>query len=250
MDTRDVELTPLSDVFLGVPSGESRTIHHVWNGTNPDPDQSWIRPLPASSDPPCSSDTVGLRVRVYTAGELTGETAKAGIKCGDGKGYIVVIRGGHFRDNGRDYEQPVEVLVSEPLDVSCRQRGTWPTRSASDCPKPRDPNQAPTLALQADDASDRLTVSSADSDADWNRLAIKASAAGTSFKLNSRATATDTDVATGATEITDAPDPVSAGEFIEFCADAATAASMTYTLTDVPTNTVVRQYTFNAVSAC
>ena len=122
---------------------------------------------------------------------------------------------------------------------------------------------APTFALQRNDALDRLSVTSADTDADWNRLAIKASAAGTEMRLNC-ATGTTLQaagtpagcpaqlaVATTNVEATGSADLMSAGEYIEFCTTASPAATgITYTVVDTTANSVVGTFTFNDVAVC
>jgi flagellin-like protein len=147
-------------------------------------------------------------------------------------------------------------------------------------------NSAPTFALSRDDATDRLSVTSADSDADWNRLAIKGPAqqdaavgppvvAGVHlhFGLNAAATDASGDCGTDAapaspmpadcvlssnTEITGAADLMSAGEYLEFCNDSDGAAAgtntaatgVTFTIVDTTANQVIGTFTFNDIAGC
>jgi archaeal type IV pilus assembly protein PilA len=112
-------------------------------------------------------------------------------------------------------------------------------------------SSTPTFQLTRDEATDRLSVLSADSDADWNRLAIKGSAATTEFALNAATGATgNTVVAVTNTELTGAVDLMGAGEFIEFCGTGADAADITYTIVDTTANSVIGTFTFSSIEQC
>jgi flagellin-like protein len=121
-------------------------------------------------------------------------------------------------------------------------------------------NSAPTFALNRDDASDRLSVTSADSDADWNRLAAKVSSTipmGVTFytHLNgptSAAGATDTALSASNTEITGTADLMSAGEFLEFCevGSAMPVTGVSIVIVDTTANSVIGTFTFNDIALC
>jgi hypothetical protein len=110
---------------------------------------------------------------------------------------------------------------------------------------------APCVALQRDDTLDRLSVPEAGV-ADWDQLAIKASAPGTSFALNANATAADTDVGTAFTEVTGLGQAIVAGDYLEFCGDAGPFASITYTVikSQGESTSVIGAFTFHDIAAC
>lgn len=107
----------------------------------------------------------------------------------------------------------------------------------------------PTFALSRDDATDRLSVTSADSDADWNRLAVKTPVSGLMMGLNTAAESGKS-VGTTNTEITSFHDFMSAGEFIEFCGAQGTVAGVTFTISDTTAGQVLGTFTFNDIMAC
>jgi flagellin-like protein len=116
---------------------------------------------------------------------------------------------------------------------------------------------APSFSLTRDDNSDRLTVAQADSSGDWNRLAIKTSQAGVEVVLNADSPATCTAgganscnalVANTNAEITDAANPMTAGEFLELC-DASTQ-QVTVTIIDGVANQQIGSFTFTDLQAC
>jgi flagellin-like protein len=119
-------------------------------------------------------------------------------------------------------------------------------------------NTAPTFVVSRDDATDRLSVTSADSDADWNRLSIKSNSTAHSlphFQLNGvtngTSTATPKLITVAGEEITANADAMSAGEFLHFCSDASpTNNDFTFTLVDTAANSVIGTYNFNDLAAC
>ena len=124
---------------------------------------------------------------------------------------------------------------------------------------------APTFALQRDDATDRLSVTSADSDADWNRLAVKITstvpagacvsgnqdvqAATCAADADAFAATTGTNLDADNTELTGTANLMSAGEYIEFCATAL-ASGVTVVVVDTTANSVIGTFTFNDIAAC
>jgi archaeal type IV pilus assembly protein PilA len=115
-------------------------------------------------------------------------------------------------------------------------------------------SSAPTFVVQRDDATDRLSVTSADSDADWNRLSIKTNSSANpnspSFRLNS-ATGAGTAITEAGVEITGSADQMSAGEYLSFCADTAgTTNDYSFTLVDTSANSVIGSYNFNDLPLC
>jgi flagellin-like protein len=122
-------------------------------------------------------------------------------------------------------------------------------------------NSAPTFALSRNDATDQLSVTSADSDADWNRLAVKASSGviTTCVKLNaaSGASCSGTDASTAQPvvtasniDLTATANLMSAGEYIEFCNPTTVATGVTYTIVDTTANSVIGTFTFNDIAIC
>ena len=116
-------------------------------------------------------------------------------------------------------------------------------------------NTAPTFVVQRDDATDRLSVTSADSDADWNRLAIRTNSTdGTpTVHLNGVTTATASDtnpITTEGVEITGAANAMSAGEYLHFCAGPENGGDYSFTLVDTAANSVIGTYNFNDLAAC
>jgi flagellin-like protein len=117
-------------------------------------------------------------------------------------------------------------------------------------------SNTPTFILNRNEATDRLSVTSADSDADWNRLAIKsdhADAGEAAFvELNAVATSSSTELTATNTEITDVADPMQAGDFLAFCAEDAVAYSgpYTFTLVDTSANSVIGSYSFTDLIEC
>lgn len=113
---------------------------------------------------------------------------------------------------------------------------------------------APAFALTQDESNDRLTVSSAASGADWNRLVIKGSKEapdGASFALNleTAGAATETAITIAGVEITGGVDPMTAGEFLDLCG-TATATNLKLTLIDLSANQIMGEWTFLNFGLC
>lgn len=135
---------------------------------------------------------------------------------------------------------------------------------------------APVLSFTVDEASDRIVIQSASSQADWNRLALEAkgcetrpTAAAIVYSGGSSAATVRPNVAadrTGAplnepgatcsvaSRKDFGPDaaPVNAGDFLAFCAtpDNAAVAEVRITMFDTVANAVVHVVTFDSVAPC
>ncbi|MEA3166828.1 MAG: Archaeal Type pilin, N-terminal [Thermoplasmata archaeon] len=124
-------------------------------------------------------------------------------------------------------------------------------------------SSTPTFVLTRNEATDTLAVTSADSDADWNRIAAKMTATGATYLCASNAGIIDCgttdhdafDPAAGAyidssnSELTGSPHLMQAGDSIKFCAENA-ATSVAITLVDTSANSVIGTYNFNDIPAC
>ncbi len=104
----------------------------------------------------------------------------------------------------------------------------------------------PTFKLQIDESNDRLEVLSADSTADWNRLAIKTSSSNVKFNLNVEVsgTAGTTLTADTATEITSSSDPMGATEYIDFEGVGGDLSDVIIIIIDTTSNQQIGDYTF------
>lgn len=138
---------------------------------------------------------------------------------------------------------------------------------------------APVISFTVDEGTDRLTVSSAASNADWNRINVVVSACvqvaassaigkmGTDASAYQNEAGTDTGIAlnqaalagtscgaavTTPAEVTNAADKIDAGDYLEFCSSPA-AADMTNVkleLRDNTANSIVFSHTFTAWDDC
>ena len=129
----------------------------------------------------------------------------------------------------------------------------------------------PTFVLTRNEATDALTVTSADSDADWNRIAAKATfssalddvthlcaIAYTGAQADCASTDSDAFASPGAfidtsnSELTGSPHLMQAGDTMKFCAVAGAGPALTVaiTLVDTSANSVIGTYNFNEVAQC
>ena len=137
-------------------------------------------------------------------------------------------------------------------------------------------SSTPTFSLSRDEANDRLSVTSADSDADWNRVAVRT---GTITSAGSVVThlcfEADTDPSTDCDssdvdaytsmgdgvfvddtnanfELTATAHLMSAGSFMGICAvgGAVDATGVTLTLVDTTANSVIGSFTFSTIAQC
>ena len=123
---------------------------------------------------------------------------------------------------------------------------------------------APTIQFKVDETLDRLEVVTADPDADWNDLQIKANkgvaaaAGAVYFRLNGEITAAVDGtqlLADAATEITATADTISASEYLDLEGyDSATPAAVqvdtvTLTIIHTGTNSIIGTYTFSTIHA-
>ncbi|MEA3165981.1 MAG: hypothetical protein QOJ26_850 [Thermoplasmata archaeon] len=113
------------------------------------------------------------------------------------------------------------------------------------------------VSFSRNENSDELIVVMAVEGADWNRLAIEATTLGTSVRLEAdpgteavRAHASDPDVTKEFQRLSPTPLQLVAGDYLAFCADDGAAATMTYTIVDLWSNTVLYVTTFQAIAAC
>ena len=110
----------------------------------------------------------------------------------------------------------------------------------------------PAVSFQQNDGTDRLEVTSAASNADWNRLAIGPGAVTLKFNLNADATngAGTVRSTTANVEITGTADPMSAGEYLDFCGVGGALTDVSFTLIDTAANAKVGDFNFLSVAAC
>jgi flagellin-like protein len=139
-------------------------------------------------------------------------------------------------------------------------------------------NSAPSISWTADEGNDRLTVSTAAQNADWNRLTVQldsCTSTGSAIAFVGQDTATpdiyineaaDDDATTGdhdlnsapsattcsplSVEITGVATKISAGDYIEFCVAPGTMANAKVTIKDTTANAVVHTYTFTTIDPC
>lgn len=121
---------------------------------------------------------------------------------------------------------------------------------------------APAFALTQDETNDRLVLSSAASGADWNRLELTSDAIPTGgyvrCAVNAQAVSTATpatalcavDAANAFEDITASTDPMTAGEFLDFCASTAMTTPAKITLRDLNANQIMGEHTFLNLVAC
>lgn len=111
-----------------------------------------------------------------------------------------------------------------------------------------DSETAPAISWNKDEATDRLTVVTASSNADWQRLEIDGNV---DFQVNV-AGENVTVVAGSPTSMSTDADPIRAGDRLQFCISSATAiapVSLTITITDPSANQVVKTESFTVSTA-
>lgn len=120
---------------------------------------------------------------------------------------------------------------------------------------------APAFSTTQDETLDRLTVSSAASGADWNRLEIAANRMPTGTSPSIRC-AINTEALSGSlpcnmaaanafVDITTATDPMTAGEFLDFCqTGTAMTEPVKFTIRDLNANQIMGEHTFLNLVAC
>jgi hypothetical protein len=113
------------------------------------------------------------------------------------------------------------------------------------------------VAFSRNEGADELIVVMAVEGADWNRLAVKATTMGTSVRLDAdpgaeavKARASDPDVTKEFQRLSPTPLPLVAGDYLAFCSDDGVASTVTYTVADLWSNTVIYVTTFKDVAAC
>ncbi len=122
-------------------------------------------------------------------------------------------------------------------------------------------SSTPTFSLSRDESADKLSVTSADSDADWNRLALKTEGANICVRLNAAtpmgacsgtdANVAATPVAAANTDVTATANLMEAGEYLEFCESTAAANTpVTITVVDTSANSVIGSFTFSDIAVC
>lgn len=117
---------------------------------------------------------------------------------------------------------------------------------------------APAFSLTQDETLDRLSISSAASGADWNRLELTSDPANVRCNTNGQAIAVPVApnaacvVATAGTfvDITTATDPMTAGEFLDLCVTPAATTTFKITLRDVNANQIMGEWTFLSLLTC
>jgi len=109
--------------------------------------------------------------------------------------------------------------------------------------------EIPVFQLRMDDLNDQIIVSSAESDANWNRLALQSDTTDIYFRLNNDVTTTTGTVITGTTDIITSSDPMSATEYLDFEHDLVSADEVKITMIDTIANTELGTYTFVQITA-
>jgi hypothetical protein len=112
-------------------------------------------------------------------------------------------------------------------------------------------------AFNRDEAEDRISVVRAESSADWNRLAIEASTMGTSVRLvtgpspeSASAHVSDPDVTKGFQRLAASPRPMETDDSMTFCSDDGETTTVTYTVADLWSNTIIYVTTFQDIATC
>ncbi len=114
-----------------------------------------------------------------------------------------------------------------------------------------DANAPSAVKFQKDEGTDRIKVISAESTADWDNLQVKADQTGIEFELNAAADGVNgTAVTTALVNIASSTNPMSAGEYLEFCGTAGAVNDITLTLIDGAANQIMAELTFSGVAAC
>lgn len=118
---------------------------------------------------------------------------------------------------------------------------------------------APGINLATNEAQDRLVVNSADSRADWSRIAISAEAGGATIRMgsgpypyqNEPASFSGADVTMGqAIDVTYTVDQMGAGDFLEFCSEGIALQSVVVTVQDTLSNSKIGDYVFSGIAPC
>ena len=112
---------------------------------------------------------------------------------------------------------------------------------------------APVFKLNQSNSENTLSVESSDSKADWNRLEITANKVTVKFNLgaNSNSTA-GTNISTADTfvDITGAANPMSPGEYLDFCGSGGAVADVKITIRDTSASSLIGDWTFTSITAC
>lgn len=127
----------------------------------------------------------------------------------------------------------------------------------------------PNLSFMTDDSADRLTIVSADSQANWDRITVSAiwcsgepssatiNVGGSSSPHANRAATMSSSAVIAADDCSDSPLPVAyssvpvrAGDFLSFCADGATASNVQVSIEDMASNTMLGTFSFPTIAQC
>ncbi len=120
-------------------------------------------------------------------------------------------------------------------------------------------DSAPSVGFTVDEEVDRLVVSTAVQDADWNMIQLSAVDNGgfaTTIHvgtaepyMNEDASATGGDLLAGRVQLATSSHPVSAPDYVEFCADSTTT-QVRVSVFDSEANTRLGTWHFNDIAAC
>jgi hypothetical protein len=117
---------------------------------------------------------------------------------------------------------------------------------------PKVTGPTPTFQLRVDDLDDRLVVTSADTSADWNRLALKTNQANVKFNLNAEVTAYAGFVMVNIDtlyEICAVQDLMGATEHIDFEGNGGIINDVSITVVDTTANQEIGTYQFISIAA-
>ena|SRR5688572_22574877 len=118
---------------------------------------------------------------------------------------------------------------------------------------------APQIGWTTDEVDDQLSVSQAPNQVNWKDMHVKASVDAVKFALNGAALdaadadhTMENDAEYEEVDPAATPNPViTGGDYIEFCVDAATAATnVVITILHAPSNAVSKEFTLTTLDIC